>query len=97
MTLDVTWPPHLQVLDVASSSLNAANCTTAPDCEALNRYECGANDLREDNTCGECLEGTVGIMGPDNSQCVDPASLDTSCSDGTKVGGKGEGEISVRR
>ncbi|CAM9347803.1 unnamed protein product, partial [Scytosiphon promiscuus] len=76
----------MQVLDVASSSLNAANCTAAPDCEALNRYDCGANDLRQDNTCGECLEGAVGIMGPDNSQCVDPESLDTSCSDGTKNG-----------
>ncbi|CAM9248264.1 unnamed protein product, partial [Hapterophycus canaliculatus] len=76
----------MQVLDVASSSLNAANCTAAPDCEALNRNDCGANDLREDNTCGECFEGTVGIMGPDNSQCLDEDALDLSCEDETKNG-----------
>lgn len=75
---------------MASSSLNAANCTAAPDCDVLNRYDCGANDVREDNTCGECLEGTIGVMGPDNSQCLDPNTLDESCEDETKVGGKFE-------
>lgn len=78
-------PPGMQVLDVASSTLNAANCTAAPDCEALNRDECGANGLREENTCGECLSGTVGVLGPHNSLCVNEAALDPSCSDGIEV------------
>lgn len=75
----------VKVLDVASSSLNAANCTAAPDCEVLNRDDCGANGLREDNTCGECKSGTVGVLGPHNSLCVDEATLDPSCSDGREV------------
>lgn len=70
---------------MASSSLNAANCTAAPDCEALNRDDCGANGLREENTCGECISGTVGVLGPHNSPCVDEAALDPSCSDGSEV------------
>lgn len=75
----------MKVLDVASSSLNAANCTAAPDCEALNRDDCGSNGLREDNTCGECMSGTIGVLGPHNSLCINEAALDPSCSDGTKV------------
>lgn len=84
-TDDLPTRPDVKVLDVASSSLNAANCTTAPDCEALNRDDCGANGLREDNTCGECISGTIGVLGPHNSLCVDEATLDPSCSDGTEV------------
>lgn len=74
-----------QVLDVASSSLNAANCTAAPDCTALNRDDCGTDGLREDNTCGECVSGFVGVVGPHNSLCVDTTALDATCSNGEKV------------
>ncbi|CAM9463784.1 unnamed protein product, partial [Ectocarpus sp. 12 AP-2014] len=76
----------MQVLDVASSSLNAANCTVAPDCAALNRDDCGTDGLREDNTCGECVSGFAGVVGPHNSQCVDTTALDATCSDGEKNG-----------
>ncbi|CAN0557719.1 unnamed protein product, partial [Ectocarpus sp. 8 AP-2014] len=51
--------------------LNAANCTVAPDCAALNRDDCGTDGLREDNTCGECVSGFAGVVGPHNSLCVD--------------------------
>ncbi|CBJ25633.1 conserved unknown protein [Ectocarpus siliculosus] len=76
----------MQVLDVASSSLNAANCTVAPDCAALNRDDCGTDGLREDNTCGECVSGFTGVVGPHNSLCVDTTALDATCSDGEKNG-----------
>ncbi|CAM9866972.1 unnamed protein product, partial [Ectocarpus fasciculatus] len=76
----------MQVLDVASSSLNAANCTAAPDCTALNRDDCGTDGLREDNTCGECVSEFVGVVGPHNSLCVDTTALDATCSDGEKNG-----------
>ncbi|CAB1097917.1 unnamed protein product [Ectocarpus sp. CCAP 1310/34] len=76
----------MQVLDVASSSLNAANCTVAPDCAALNRDDCGTDGLREENTCGECVSGFVGVVGPHNSLCVDTTAFDASCSDGEKNG-----------
>ncbi|CAM9106632.1 unnamed protein product, partial [Laminaria digitata] len=70
----------MQVLDVASSSLNAANCSAAPDCAALNRGDCGTNGLRDANTCGECASGSVGVLGAANSPCVDTTALDISCS-----------------
>ncbi|CAM9866176.1 unnamed protein product, partial [Pylaiella littoralis] len=76
----------MQVLDVASSALNAANCSAAPDCQAFNRDDCGTDGLREDNTCGECMSGTVGVLGPQNSLCVDMDALESSCSDGEKNG-----------
>lgn len=74
-----------QVLDVASSSLNAANCSAAPDCAALNRGDCGTHGLREANTCGECASGSVGVLGAANLQCVDLTELDSSCSNEAMV------------
>lgn len=83
------WPMQCiqssQVLDVASSSLNAANCSAAPDCRSLNRADCGSDGLREDNTCGECSSGTVGVLGADNSQCIDTTAVDDSCSNEVMV------------
>lgn len=77
--------PIKQVIDVASSTLNAANCTASPDCEARGRLDCGTDGLREDNTCGACVAGSVGVLGPDNSVCVASASLPATCSNGALV------------
>ena len=53
-------------LSIGGSVLNAANCTLAPSCTALNRDGCG----KVDHTCGECLKGFVGDIGEGNSRCI---------------------------
>jgi hypothetical protein len=57
-------------LAVASTVLNAVNCTGAPDCVALNRSPC----QRTSGQCGVCLAGYVGDSGDRNSLCVLPSS-----------------------
>lgn len=53
------------VISVASSMLNVANCSLASNCTGLHRGEC----LDQDHTCGACLEGySSGDEG--NSMCL---------------------------
>ncbi|CAM9276212.1 unnamed protein product, partial [Discosporangium mesarthrocarpum] len=72
----------IQVVGVVNSALNAPNCTEAPDCEALGRFDCGSGGLREDNTCGECLDDYVGTFGTGLTACVNMATLSASCANG---------------
>jgi len=55
-----------ETLSVASSLLNAIDCSSAPDCAVLDREECA----NVDNTCGRCLSGYIGTDGDDNSECI---------------------------
>jgi hypothetical protein len=57
-------------LAVASSVLNAVNCTAAPNCVALNRSPC----QKTSGQCGTCLAGYVGDTGDRNTLCVLPSA-----------------------
>lgn len=70
---------------MATTTLNAANCTGAPECIAINRQDCGTYSSREGHTCGECLPGTIGTLGAANSKCVDLKAIDDTCSNGLQV------------
>ncbi|CAM9277586.1 unnamed protein product, partial [Choristocarpus tenellus] len=80
-----------QVVGIANSALNSANCSEAPDCTALGRYECGRNGQRQTNTCGECLVNFVGVSGQGNTLCTAESDLVESCSNG--VVDEGETDI----
>jgi hypothetical protein len=54
-----------QAFGSTSSILNLKNCSAAPACGLLNRIDC----YEVSNTCGSCLVGFTGIIGPDNSPC----------------------------
>ena len=51
-----------QAMVASSSVLNAPNCTLS--CGLLNRGACPV-----DGTCGDCLDGYVGLIGPSNDAC----------------------------
>ena len=55
---------------MTSSIVNAVNCSTAPNCDSLNRESCSAKA----GTCGPCNWGFVGESGQANSYCVSPSS-----------------------
>jgi hypothetical protein len=61
------------ILAVASSVLNAVNCTSAPACAVLNRNPC----RKTSGQCGPCLDGFVGDAGDRNSKCIDANLSDT--------------------
>eukprot|EP01036_Dinobryon_divergens_P027094 gene27095-35809_t len=50
--------------------INAVNCTGTSRCVQYNRLPCSTVDY----TCGECLNGYVGVAGPQNSLCIKLAS-----------------------
>ena len=62
-----TLDPDLttSVINAASSSLNSANCSLAPNCIAINRTACSTVP----QTCGSCFDGYLGIAGPANAPC----------------------------
>eukprot|EP00981_Chlorochromonas_danica_P007667 scaffold1845_cov178-Ochromonas_danica.AAC.1 len=58
-----------------------ANCTLAPNCRAMHRFECKSTA----HTCGACLDGFIGVSGDDNTICLTPSdaevlSYDSLCS-----------------
>ena len=53
------------VVNAASLSLNAANCSLAPDCTSRNRTPCSTVA----HTCGPCIAGYLGVDGPANTPC----------------------------
>ena len=55
-----------KALSTTTSTINAANCTGAPDCEALNRLSCSGVS----RTCGVCSESYIGAPGDANTKCV---------------------------
>ena len=64
---EATLNPDLtfSVVNAASLSLNAANCSLAPDCASLNRTLCSTVA----QTCGICFDGYLGVAGPANTPC----------------------------
>jgi hypothetical protein len=56
-----------QVISVVASSVNAVNCSMAPNCTALNRFSCFSTP----HTCSGCLTSAyVGEDGDSNGACV---------------------------
>jgi hypothetical protein len=56
-----------QVFSVVVNTLTAVNCSQAPNCSALNRFDCMATP----HTCGSCISSSyVGINGDSNEKCV---------------------------
>jgi hypothetical protein len=52
-------------LSSTSTLLNRVDCSNAPDCDSLNRKQCSWII----GTCGACLSGFVGLLGPSNTFC----------------------------
>jgi hypothetical protein len=46
--------------------LSQVDCSGAPDCDSLNRMRCWSTE----GTCGECLDGFLGLFGSSNSPCA---------------------------
>jgi outer membrane protein OmpA-like peptidoglycan-associated protein len=64
-TVDPTLRRQLAV--ALRTSINTVDCSTAPDCGALNRQECRATA----GTCGNCLSSfPVGVYGDSNVACT---------------------------
>jgi hypothetical protein len=60
-----------KAMAATSGILNSVNCSTAPDCSALNRGLC----LATPGTCGECWDGYIGESGDANSRCMDASVM----------------------
>lgn len=58
----------LQSINVAASTISLINCSLASPtyCTSLNREVCSVSA----QTCGFCLDGFVGVVGPANRRCV---------------------------
>jgi hypothetical protein len=54
-------------LSLTSTVLNRVDCSSAPNCESLNRLSCSSMSV--EGTCGPCLSGFVGLLGPSNTIC----------------------------
>ena len=52
-------------INVASSILNIIDCSASVNCDDLHRSPCYSRA----NTCGPCLSGYSGVIGPSNSVC----------------------------
>jgi len=66
-----------RTLAVASSVLNKVDCSGLANgyCSGLHRAECSVVE----NTCGVCWAGySLGVVGPHNSECADPAASTTA-------------------
>lgn len=58
----------LQVISITSTILNSVNCSLAVNnCEnSFNRHKCN----KKSHTCGECINGYIGVDGDANSKCI---------------------------
>ena len=54
------------VINTVATSINAANCSLAPNCTVLHRNPCSSVP----HTCGPCLDGYLGVIGSFNSYCL---------------------------
>lgn len=55
-----------KILAVITSVMNSVDCTALTiNCSAINREACG----KVANTCGDCVSGYVGIVGPSDTKC----------------------------
>ena len=55
----------MRVMSLSGYLLNFADCSFAPNCSSLHRASC----TNTENTCGECLNGYIGISGDSNDRC----------------------------
>jgi hypothetical protein len=55
-----------QAAAFSSYVLNINNCTSAPNCTALNRHKCSSTA----HTCGACIASFLGVDGETNEPCV---------------------------
>jgi hypothetical protein len=62
-----------QAAAIASSLVNAVNCSSAPNCTDLNRNPCSIIT----GTCSECKVGFVGELGHKNSLCLYQGEFDS--------------------
>jgi hypothetical protein len=53
-------------LTITVSTLNSVNCSLSPNCTALHRGLCSSTP----NTCGQCMDGYIGVTGSSNSLCL---------------------------
>jgi hypothetical protein len=53
-------------LSLTTAILNRVNCQHAPNCFAFNRMNCSTTE----GTCGECLDGFLGLIGSSNTPCA---------------------------
>ena len=65
---------NISTISIASSILNAVNCSQVPRCFLLNRQNCAFTDF----TCGPCFEGFVGEAGDKNTPCFKSVPTSTS-------------------
>ena len=76
-----------QNVNNAASNLAVEACSSAPDCAALNRYDC----YDTAHTCGSCKAGYTGVAGDANTKCYvedpvfttgvgDACNQDSDCS-----------------
>ena len=54
-----------QIVAAASNSFSMVDCSSAPSCTSLNRDSCRSVA----NTCGQCLNGFIGVSGESNAPC----------------------------
>eukprot|EP01038_Epipyxis_sp_PR26KG_P010901 gene10901-14632_t len=64
-----------QLVSLATSMMNVAICSLAPNCSSLNRLAC----YQTENTCGKCLfDDFAGTSGDSNEPCVSIAHSNTT-------------------
>jgi hypothetical protein len=60
-----------KILSVATTALNSADCSNAPNCTRLNRAACSTTA----GHCGSCLQGFTGDAGDRNTLCMPSYAL----------------------
>jgi hypothetical protein len=63
-----------QIVSIGGDVMNTVTCTSAPDCESLNRYSCASTT----DTCGECYTSFIGDAGDANTPCVNASNIISS-------------------
>jgi hypothetical protein len=57
-------------LSLTSAVLNRVDCSSAPDCESLNRLSCSSMMMSVEGTCGYACLGSWVCWGSSNTLCV---------------------------
>jgi hypothetical protein len=60
-----------QTVNAVALTINAANCSGAPNCAKLFRDNCA----KTSQTCGSCYDGYTGLVGDSNTLCVSLSSV----------------------
>ena len=67
----------------SAGGLNTANCSRAPNCSALHRYDCSTTK----DTCGVCIEGWLGTQGHGNTMCSPYSEMQVAVVAGSTCNG----------